>query len=101
MAVKETDVENLFVLTSGPIPPNPAELLGSAAMEDLLAEAYEQFDVVLFDTPPVLAVTDAQILANQCDGVILVVHSGKRKLKRHKRRKNYFLPPKESYLASF
>lgn len=76
-AVNRTDIENLFVLTSGPIPPNPAELVGSHAMEDLLVSVYEQFDLVLFDTPPVLAVTDAQILANQCDGTILVVHSGK------------------------
>jgi protein-tyrosine kinase len=76
-AIRETDQENLFILPSGPIPPNPAELLGSKSMEDLLANAYELFDLVIFDTPPVLAVTDAQVLANQCDGVVLVVSSGK------------------------
>ncbi|KAA0548638.1 CpsD/CapB family tyrosine-protein kinase [Bacillus sp. BGMRC 2118] len=75
-AIHETEQENLFVLTSGPIPPNPAELLGSRSMEDFLAAAYELFDIVIFDTPPVLAVTDAQVLANQCNGVILVVSSG-------------------------
>lgn len=76
-AVKESEIENLTVLTSGPIPPNPAEMLGSKAMEQFFQEAYEAFDVILFDTPPVVAVTDAQILANKCDGTILVVYSGK------------------------
>jgi protein-tyrosine kinase len=75
-AVNKSHVEHLSVLTSGPIPPNPAELLGSKAMEDLLALAVEEYDIVIFDTPPVLAVTDAQILANKCDGTILVVNSG-------------------------
>ncbi|MBB6176107.1 capsular exopolysaccharide synthesis family protein [Anoxybacillus tengchongensis] len=98
-AVKETDVENLFVLTSGPIPPNPAELLGSATMEDLLAEAYDQFDVVLFDTPPVLAVTDAQILANQCDGTILVVQSGRTEIEAAQKAKELLLAAKGKLLG--
>lgn len=76
-AVRETDVEGLFAVTSGPIPPNPAELLGSASMEQLIAEITDLFDLVLFDTPPLLAVTDAQILADKTDGTILVVSSGK------------------------
>jgi protein-tyrosine kinase len=76
-AVQSTEQENLYVLTSGPIPPNPAELLGSRSMEELLKQAFTQYDLVLFDTPPVLAVTDAQILANLCDGIVLVVSSGK------------------------
>lgn len=74
---KETDIENLFLLTSGPIPPNPAELLGSNTMTLFFEEAFHGYDVVLFDTPPVNVVTDAQILANQCDGTILVVSSGR------------------------
>lgn len=74
-ALNKTDVENLSVLTAGPIPPNPAELLGSKAMNEFIKIASEQFDILLFDTPPVLAVTDAQILANKCDGTILVVSS--------------------------
>lgn len=73
---QETKVENLYVLTSGPIPPNPAELLSSKAMEQCIQQLYNEFDLLIFDTPPVLAVTDAQILANQCDGTILVVESG-------------------------
>jgi protein-tyrosine kinase len=76
-ACQETNVENLYVLTSGPIPPNPAELLSSKMMDNCLQELYETFDLIIFDTPPVLAVTDAQILANKCDGTILVVASGK------------------------
>jgi len=75
-AVQSTEVENLYILPSGPIPPNPAELLSSQAMEDFLAEAYQEYDLVIFDTPPVLAVTDAQVLANQCHGSVLVVSSG-------------------------
>jgi protein-tyrosine kinase len=76
-ACQEANVENLYVLTSGPIPPNPAELLSSKTMDNCLQELYESFDLIIFDTPPVLAVTDAQILANKCDGTILVVASGK------------------------
>lgn len=74
--IKATRIANLDILTSGPIPPNPAELLSSRAMEELLAAAFKEYDMVVFDTPPVLAVTDAQVLANQCDGTILVVASG-------------------------
>ncbi|WP_404405231.1 CpsD/CapB family tyrosine-protein kinase [Jeotgalibacillus malaysiensis] len=71
----ETDVKNLHVMSSGPIPPNPSELLGSHGMNAFLEYAKEHYDMIVFDTPPVLAVTDAQILANQCDGSILVVRS--------------------------
>lgn len=76
-AVNKTDENNLYVLPSGPIPPNPSELLGSKAMEHFMEKALEEFDLIIFDTPPVLAVTDAQILANLCQGSILVVGSGK------------------------
>ncbi|ADI28227.1 CpsD/CapB family tyrosine-protein kinase [Geobacillus sp. C56-T3] len=71
-----TEIDHLSILTSGPIPPNPAELLSSNAMAQCLEQLYETFDLVIFDTPPVLAVTDAQILANQCDGTVLVIASG-------------------------
>ncbi|WP_275064569.1 CpsD/CapB family tyrosine-protein kinase [Bacillus sp. PK3_68] len=76
-AVKETTVQDLAVLLSGPIPPNPAELLGSRMMAEFLKEAYRSYETIIFDTPPVLAVTDAQVLANQCDGTLLVINSGK------------------------
>ncbi|GAB1766412.1 CpsD/CapB family tyrosine-protein kinase [Priestia megaterium] len=76
-AVQESEIPHLSVLTSGPIPPNPSELLASAQMAELLKEMKQQFDMIIFDTPPILAVADAQILANQVDGTILVVSSGK------------------------
>ncbi len=76
-AIRETDQENLYLLPSGPIPPNPAEMLGSKAMDQFLNDVKDSFDVVVFDTPPVLAVTDGQVLANKVDGVVLVVSSGK------------------------
>jgi capsular exopolysaccharide synthesis family protein len=74
-SIKETDIPNLDILTSGPIPPNPSELLGSNAMKKMLQLAEERYDIILLDTPPVLAVTDAQILANICDGSMIVVRS--------------------------
>ncbi|WP_419881729.1 CpsD/CapB family tyrosine-protein kinase [Peribacillus sp. B-H-3] len=76
-AAVKTEEKNLFILTSGPIPPNPAELLGSKAMEEFMETVKEEFDIILFDTPPLLTVTDAQVLANRSDGTILVVSSGR------------------------
>ncbi|WP_308122659.1 CpsD/CapB family tyrosine-protein kinase [Priestia aryabhattai] len=76
-AVQSTEVPNLYVLTSGPIPPNPSELLASKQMGEVLAEMKERFDMIIFDTPPILAVADAQILANQVDASLLVVSSSK------------------------
>ncbi|MFC7321867.1 CpsD/CapB family tyrosine-protein kinase [Halobacillus campisalis] len=73
---QNTNVENLEVMTSGPIPPNPSELLGSKAMSKLILEARQTYDLLVFDTPPVLAVSDSQVLASEVDGVMLVVRSG-------------------------
>lgn len=73
---QETDQPNLSVLTTGPIPPNPAELLGSERMRQFLQQLEETYDFLLIDSPPVLAVTDAAILSNQSDGIILVVNAG-------------------------
>jgi capsular exopolysaccharide synthesis family protein len=64
--------DNLYVLTSGPIPPNPSELLGSVQMSDLLGRLEEAFDVVVIDAPPLLPVTDAAVLAQRTGGVIVV-----------------------------
>jgi len=69
-------VENLTVLTSGPIPPNPAEILNSERTRSLWKTLLEKYDYVFIDSPPVLAVTDASILSTQVDGAILVVRSG-------------------------
>ncbi|MFA9559322.1 CpsD/CapB family tyrosine-protein kinase [Evansella sp. AB-rgal1] len=74
---QESAILGLDVLTCGPIPPNPAELLSMKRMDWLLQEAKKQYDYVILDTPPILPVTDGQILANKSDGVLLVVSSGK------------------------
>lgn len=74
--LQPTEVENLHVLTSGPIPPNPSELLGSHRMARLIETLAEQADIVLFDSPPVLAVTDAVVMGRQVDGVMLVADAG-------------------------
>ncbi len=73
--VKETGIEGLHIITSGPIAPNPAELLTSITMDLLLDELKKSYDIILFDAPPTLAVTDAQVLSNKCDGTIFVVNS--------------------------
>ncbi|MDR7073329.1 CpsD/CapB family tyrosine-protein kinase [Fictibacillus barbaricus] len=76
-AVVSTKIPDLDVLPSGPVPPNPSELINSKSMDNLIEEASVMYDYVLFDTPPVLAVTDGQLLSHKVDGVILVVSSGK------------------------
>ena len=65
--------KNLMVLTSGKVPPNPPEMLGSKAMATLLEELRDEFDYIILDTPPVQLVTDSQILATKADGTILVI----------------------------
>lgn len=71
--VKPSIVDNLSVVTSGPLPPNPSEMLSSAEMNDFIELCRTNFDVVLFDSPPVIAVTDAAILSTKLDGVVLVI----------------------------
>ena len=70
-------VANLKLLTSGPVPPNPAELLGSEEMRNLLKSLSERFAHVIVDSPPAISFTDASILSTFVDGVILVVHGGR------------------------
>lgn len=72
----ETPVKNLALLPSGPLPPNPADLLVSAKMDDVLAALKAEADIVVFDAPPVLGVTDAALLGAKTDGVLLVVRAG-------------------------
>jgi|GEM_PF-92006 len=74
-AIKNTDIENLSILTSGTRPPNPAELLASSKMKNFIEALKEKFEYIIIDTPPVIAVTDAQILASLSDGCLLVVAS--------------------------
>jgi capsular exopolysaccharide synthesis family protein len=68
---------NLKFLTSGPVPPNPAELLGSDQMRKLLAVLGEKFAHIIIDSPPAISFTDASILSTMVDGVVLVVHGGR------------------------
>jgi non-specific protein-tyrosine kinase len=75
--LQETSVPGLSLLTSGPLPPRPADILGSRRMQAVIAQLREQADMVLFDTPPVVAVTDAAVLASRMDGVLLVFQAGK------------------------
>ena len=74
--IQPTLIKNLSVLTSGPLPPNPSELLGSRRMADLIEVLKSVADIVIFDSPPALAVTDSAVLARQLDGVLLVIDSG-------------------------
>ena len=75
-ATHATDVSRLRVLTSGPLPPNPAELLASPRMRAILAGLLEQVDLVVIDSPPLQAVTDAAVLSSLVDGTVLVVGAG-------------------------
>jgi len=75
--LQQTAVENLSLLASGPKPPNPADMLGSKKVDQLIINMTEQFDFVLFNAPPVVAVTDATILGAKVDGVLLVITAGK------------------------
>ena len=77
--LQETNVANLRLLTSGTIPPNPSELLASRRMGDLIAALQQQADILLFDAPPIVAVTDAAVLASKVDAVLLVISAGKTK----------------------
>jgi capsular exopolysaccharide synthesis family protein len=75
--LQKTSIENIWTIPSGPHPPNPAELLNSKRMKELLAEAKERFTVVLLDTPPVLAVIDPVIVSSLADSTVFVVRAGK------------------------
>lgn len=75
--VEETFVNNLSIISSGPVPPNPSELLNSKRMGDLLDWARQNFDIIVLDAPPVLAASDVQVLVPKTDGVIVVANIGK------------------------
>ncbi|HRO91845.1 MAG TPA: CpsD/CapB family tyrosine-protein kinase [Promineifilum sp.] len=77
LPLQKTAVENLWLLSSGPKPPNPADLLGAERMAQIIAQLTEQADIVLFDAPPVMAAADAAILGARVDGVLLVIQAGK------------------------
>ena len=73
----DVGVDNLWLMPSGPMPPNPADILGSRKMEEVIAALRARADVVLFDAPPIIAVTDAAVLGTKVDGVLLVVCAGR------------------------
>ncbi len=73
----DVGVENLRLMPSGPLPPNPADILGSGRMERVIGVLKDRADIVLFDAPPVVAVTDAAVLGTKVDGVLLVVSAGR------------------------
>ena len=75
--VKQRVQDNLDVLTTGPLPPNPVELLNSQGMKQFIEATREKYDIIIFDTPPVGILTDAALIASQTDGALLVVASGK------------------------
>ena len=77
LPLQQTNVENLWLLASGAKPPNPADLLGSSKVDQLIAQLTDKADIVLFDAPPVIAVTDAAVLGAKVDGVLLVINAGK------------------------
>ena len=74
--LQPTRFETLWVMTSGPLPPNPSELLGSRRLDAVISALRKEVDVLIFDSPPVLAVADASILAAKVDGTMLVVDAG-------------------------
>jgi capsular exopolysaccharide synthesis family protein len=74
--IQKTAIENLFVVPSGIIPPNPSELLGSQRMADLLRKLETEWDMILFDSPPLVAVTDATMVSKEIDQIVMVVKVG-------------------------
>lgn len=74
--IQKTSIENLDVVPSGPVAPNPSELLGSQRFSDILADLERRYDYVLIDTPPIMPVTDAAVVANKVDGVIMIIAAG-------------------------
>jgi capsular exopolysaccharide synthesis family protein len=86
-ALAATGIEDLRLLPAGVLPPNPADLLSSRRMEAAIASLKSHADIVLFDAPPVLAVTDAALLASKLDGVLLVVSAGQTKREHAQRAK--------------
>lgn len=87
LPTQDVGIPNLSVLTAGPLPPNPSELLGSQRMQELMIRLKESADYVLFDSPPVIAVTDAAVLASKLDGVLLVINAGHTKREMAKKAK--------------
>lgn len=80
LVMKDTYIHNLYVLPTGAVPDNPSRLFISRRLEELLEQWKEEFDLIIFETPAFLEVTDSQILSNKCDGVLLVIQENKTKM---------------------
>lgn len=91
---------NLYVMTGGPIPPNPAEIVGSGKIKDMVSAIKEKFDYIILDTPPVGIFTDAAIVSTYSDGVILVVSSGNVEIEAAQRAKELLLNVKANILGT-
>jgi tyrosine-protein kinase Etk/Wzc len=89
--IRTSPIRNLDIITSGTIPPNPSELIGSDRMKEFLSEMQKRYDLVLIDTPPVIAVTDGQIVSTLVDGMLLIVSSGVTQTELAKRSKELIL----------
>lgn len=90
-AIKQTHIDNLDVLTSGPVPPNPSEMLNSRAFENVFESALEVYDFIVIDTPPVNSVTDSQLVAKVSKQVVLVVDANNNNRKEIQRAKDLVL----------
>ncbi len=80
MVLQQTNINNLKVLSSGTTPPNPAEMIGSLRMDDLVRRLTEEFDLIIYDTPPIMAVSDPKILAPKVGNILLVVRADRTNL---------------------
>jgi len=74
--INSTNVPDLYLIMAGPVPPNPAELLGRAIFNEMLEIARKVYDYIIVDTPPLGSVIDSAIIAERCDGAVLVIESG-------------------------
>ncbi|MEM7332422.1 MAG: CpsD/CapB family tyrosine-protein kinase [Chloroflexota bacterium] len=88
--LQETAVDNLYLLSSGTLPPNPADLLGSSKIDTIIATLQDKADIILFDAPPAIAVTDSAVLGAKADGVLLVISAGKTRRDHAERAKEIF-----------
>lgn len=98
--ISDKEFDNLGIITSGPIPPNPSELIGSNKMKSFLNKLKEDYDYVLLDAPPVLLVTDPTVLAPVVDGVILVIQANKTEIEATKRAKEILTNVKANILGA-
>jgi len=74
--IRATEIPNLYIITCGDIPPNPSEILSSQKLKNFIERMKSEFEIVLFDSPPIIAVTDASVISKMTDAILLVVKAG-------------------------